>query len=438
MDFRKTIHRMLLTRIAAVTVLVSAVVLVSAYYLIGQELDRWVVADTVDDFSQYKNSIIKQLDSPGPGENREIQRIIESIPSSARHLSTGKFVVLRILDADGSEIAAISDHDYPGIAAIRKYSERNFDLAALRAKGTWHEVERIERRMAIRIAFPIKNGAGATAAYGDTVFAVSDETMQDTRRTVLRATAAALAIALITALVLYPLIMRLVKRLERLSINLLTANLNILKALGSAVAKRDSDTDIHNYRVTIYSVRLAEAVGLDSASIRALIKGAFLHDVGKIGISDAILHKPGPLTEDEFREMKKHVSHGLDIINNSPWLAEAAPVVGSHHEKFDGSGYIKSVPGQEIPLIARIFSIADVFDALTSQRPYKEPFSFSQAMEILEKGRGIHFDAALLETFVPIARPLYDKYAGGSTRIPQDDLLEIGRRYFTSDIAGQL
>jgi len=127
---------------------------------------------------------------------------------------------------------------------------------------------------------------------------------------VARTTGVAVIIVIVTTLLLYPTIIRLVRRLAGLSENLLDANLQMLGVLGSAIAKRDSDTDVHNYRVTIYSVRLAEAVGLDEATIRSLMKGAFLHDVGKIGITDAILLKPGRLTEAEFAEMKKHVSHG--------------------------------------------------------------------------------------------------------------------------------
>ena len=109
--------------------------------------------------------------------------------------------------------------------------------------------------------------------------------------------------------------------------------------------------------------------------MRALLKGAFLHDVGKLGIRDAILLKPGKLDAAEFGEMKRHVAHGLDIIERSSWLRDATAVVGHHHEKWDGSGYGTGSAARQIPLPARIFAVADVFDALTSRRPYKEPLS---------------------------------------------------------------
>ncbi len=140
-------------------------------------------------------------------------------------------------------------------------------------------------------------------------------------------------------------------------------------------------TDIHNYRVTIYAVRLAEAVGLGRRSIRSLIKGAFLHDVGKIGISDRILMKPSRLTGEEFEVMKGHVRHGVDIVERSDWLKDATQVVGYHHEQYAGDGYPAGIEGKNIPMTS-----AAAVDALTSKRPYKEPSDL--AIDILQKKRG--------------------------------------------------
>ena len=230
---------------------------------------------------------------------------------------------------------------------------------------------------------------------------------------------------------MYPIILNLLSRVSRLTISLLDSNLETLKVLGSAIAKRDSDTDAHNYRVTIFSVRLAEAAGLDQDSIQKLIKGAFLHDVGKIGVRDNILLKPGKLDDDEFEIMKTHVKHGLEIVSRSNWLHDAEDVVGFHHEKFDGKGgYNAGLAGAEIPINARIFAIADVFDALTSKRPYKEPFSYDKSIEILKEGRGIHFDPELVDRFTAIAQPLYDLLSGKDNDIPREVLGGIINEYF--------
>jgi putative nucleotidyltransferase with HDIG domain len=234
----------------------------------------------------------------------------------------------------------------------------------------------------------------------------------------------------VTTALLYPVIINLLNRVSSLSARLFEANLEILKVLGSAVAKRDSDTDSHNYRVTIISVKLAEVCGLPKDDIRRLIKGAFLHDVGKIGIEDEILHKPGRLTEDEFKLMKKHVAYGIDIVNKAEWIKEAVDIVGYHHEKFDGSGYDSGVQGGTVPKIARIFSIADVFDALCSRRPYKEPYSYDKTMDIIRSGRGNHFDPSLVDAFESIARSIYENYAGREDEQLKEDLNIIIKKYF--------
>ena len=236
----------------------------------------------------------------------------------------------------------------------------------------------------------------------------------------------------LATLILYPVIIALNRDLIVLSDNLARANIGMLKVLGSAIAKRDSDTNAHNYRVTIYAIRLAEAIGLGAAEMQALIKGAFLHDVGKIAISDTILLKPGKLTEEEFEVMKTHVAHGVDIIHSYAWLHDAVAVVEYHHEKYDGKGYLTGLRGKAIPKSARIFAIADVFDALTSKRPYKEPFSYERSVAILHESSGSHFDPALVDAFLAIAPPLYAQLSGNEQEEELEGLLDqLVRKYFT-------
>ena len=201
--------------------------------------------------------------------------------------------------------------------------------------------------------------------------------------------------------------------------------------MASAIAKRDNNTDVHNFRVTLYAVRLAQACQLQSSSMQGMIKGAFLHDVGKIGIRDDILLKPGKLNEEEIALMHEHVRFGLEIIAGSPWLTDAADVVGGHHEKFDGTGYPQGTVGESIPLTARIFAILDVFDALTSKRPYKQPFSYEKTMQILEESRGSHFDPHILDAFLTIAPDLYKKYAGRDDEGLREEFRHLMTQYFS-------
>ncbi len=212
--------------------------------------------------------------------------------------------------------------------------------------------------------------------------------------------------------------------------DLLESNLQMVKALGSAIAEKDYGTSEHNFRVTIYAVRLAEKTELDKEQIKALIKGSFLHDVGKIGIRDNTLLKPTQLSSEEYESVKKHVLHGRHIIENVRWLEDAIDVVLYHHENWDGSGYPHGLSGESIPLIARIFCIADVFDALTSNRPYKRAYSYEETMSTIEKEERVRFDPSLLKVFREISGELYRMVLPLDAHVLEDQLLQIINRYF--------
>jgi HD-GYP domain-containing protein (c-di-GMP phosphodiesterase class II) len=276
------------------------------------------------------------------------------------------------------------------------------------------------------------DGKGSVAAYARGVFAVAPAEVVRMRRAIIRSSLIAAAIVLAVSALLYPVILQLTRRLADYSNHLLDANLEALLVLGSAIAKRDSDTDAHNYRVTLYSTRMGEALGLAHADMRVLIKGAFLHDVGKLGIPDNILHKPAKLDTQEFTVMKTHVDKGADIVRPSSWLREGTSVVGYHHEKFAGGGYPHGLKGEDIPITARIFAVADVFDALTSQRPYKKPLTFDETMDILEQDRGKHFDPKVLDAFGKIARGLHDRYGGHEGADLRDELTAVVTGYYSA------
>jgi HAMP domain-containing protein len=204
---------------------------------------------------------------------------------------------------------------------------------------------------------------------------------------------------------------------------LLEANIEMLEVLGSAIAKRDSDTSAHNYRVTLIALRLAEARGLPRPALQALVKGSFLHDVGKIGISDT---------------MKTHVRHGTDILGRYAWLRDAMDIVGYHHEKFDGTGYLSGLAGEAIPLNARIFAIADVFDALTSARPYKVALSLDAALLTMRPDRRRHFDPELFDLFADMAPSLYAEICVAPPEALTDALQQRMRSYFFTNAAGPI
>ncbi len=435
MPKKRSLHKMLMTRLVLVTVIISIIVVTLA---VINERDR--VFKVAKDrmlirLGTLRVLILKQLDTPGLGDPMAIQEMLKSVAYKGVDLSTGHYVFVRILDPSFREVARIVDSGHDNIAALLQ----NANSEGFRRLSTSFEPEVIHTSVQgekyIHARVSLTNTRGDLAAYVEGYFATSREEHQQMLLDLLRSIGIAVGIVIATSLLLYPVILRLMRRLERLSQRLIESNLETLGMLGSAIAKRDSDTDIHNFRVTIYSVHIAESLGLDNKTIRFLIRGAFLHDVGKIGVSDNILLKPGRLDAQEFAEMKKHVNYGIDIVTRSSWLQPSLAVVGSHHEKIDGSGYPSGLKGADIHILAKIFAIADVFDALTSQRPYKEPVGFDESIEILMQGRGTHFDPEILDVFVKIARPLFDLYGNKDDDRPREDLAEIQDRYYKVDIA---
>jgi len=277
---------------------------------------------------------------------------------------------------------------------------------------------------------PVKDLAEGIAGYVEETFLIDQETLDRLRHEMMVTLLVVLFVVTLTTICLYPVILSLNRDVIRYSDDLLKGNVELMEVLGSAIAKRDATTNIHNFRVASYAVRLAEKVGLNDDEIRDLIAGAFLHDVGKIGISDNILLKPGPLDADELEIMKTHVTLGVDILRKSEWLQRARDVVEYHHERFDGSGYIMGLAGEAIPVNARIFTIVDVFDALTSKRPYKEAFPFAQAMTILQQGVGTRFDPRLAAIFAGIAEDLFREVSSTPEEVVELRLHALIAKYF--------
>lgn len=435
MKYKRSIHRTLILRLAIATLCISAVLSAVVAFIQFSIVDDRVIDRAMPAVERLRWIIMENLDAPGLGDHERIRQIMQRPASDRMRTWDGHFVLTRILDLDFKEIAKATDDTYPHIAAVSSYTARGFDRSSLAREGTWQKMKVLRKDVVfIHLASELRNSAGQRAAYIESVFVMSPEVLAQTRKELLFTTLIAAGIVLLTALILYPVIVRLLRRVTSLSADLLHANMEILSVLGSAIAKRDSDTDIHNYRVTIYAVRIAQEIRLDDDEIRTLLKGAFLHDVGKIGVSDNILLKPGKLTPDEFEEMKKHVRYGVDIVNRSTWLGDAIDVVGGHHEKYDGTGYDRNKRGGDIPRVARIFAVADVFDALTSKRPYKEPFGFDESMKIIMENRGDHFDPEVLDAFAKIAHSLYDEYAGRTDDKPRQDLDRINAQYYRPDL----
>jgi putative nucleotidyltransferase with HDIG domain len=186
-----------------------------------------------------------------------------------------------------------------------------------------------------------------------------------------------------------------------------------LKALTAALETRDAETHGHSERVVTFSLRLGREYGLSGAEMKALEFGSLLHDIGKIGVPDAILRKPAKLTDEEWVRMREHPLHGQQILRGIKFLEGAARVVAQHHEKWDGSGYPLGLKAEEIDVCARIFSVADAFDAITSDRVYRQGRSYEAAAQELDEWTGRQFDPRVVEAF---------------HRVPPEDWEELRRK----------
>jgi len=218
-------------------------------------------------------------------------------------------------------------------------------------------------------------------------------------------------------------------------INSLEQAESILFALARSVEHRDPNTGLHCERLAAYSVALGNALGLSAAERLALHRGGYLHDIGKVGIPDAILFKRGLLTDPEWQIMRRHTIRGEEICRPMRSLRLVLPIIRSHHERWDGSGYPDGLQGEEIPLLARILQVADIYDALTTARPYKPAFSHSHAIEIMvEEARRGWRDPELVAVFAQVfaqdlPRPVADVEAAELS--PMHSSLENMRRELT-------
>jgi|SRR5438132_11329087 len=173
-----------------------------------------------------------------------------------------------------------------------------------------------------------------------------------------------------------------------------------LEALGDALDLKDAETEGHSKRVTAFTIAIARAMGLPNDHIRVIARGAFLHDIGKMAIPDAILRKPGALNPEEVAIMREHCYRGYQMLKKIPFLQEACDIVYAHQERFDGTGYPRGLKGNEIPLGARMFAVADTLDAIMSDRPYRPAQPLSAARKEIEKWSGRQFDPEVVATFM--------------------------------------
>jgi putative nucleotidyltransferase with HDIG domain len=187
--------------------------------------------------------------------------------------------------------------------------------------------------------------------------------------------------------------------LQRSNLELSLAYDSTLEGWAKALELRDQETEGHARRVVEMTLTLAKKMGIDQRELNHVRRGALLHDIGKMGIPDSILHKPGPLDEDEWELMKKHPIFAYNMLKSIEFLRPALDIPYCHHEKWDGSGYPRGLKGEKIPLAARIFALIDVWDALLSDRPYRDAWPKSKVFDYIQEQSGGHFDPKVIKAF---------------------------------------
>jgi HD-GYP domain-containing protein (c-di-GMP phosphodiesterase class II) len=393
------IHSWLLIRLAIVWLVLSLVSGGLVHYLGHAQLDDHIVQMAKAETSAYTAEFVGYLKSPSE------QALALFKQRTHAMIAKDNLVVIRFYAMDKNEIFEVAK-------SIAKETEDKLPLQKIAFSHNDSIISEkldLDGETYLRVHFPVNAGTDSRVGYLAGIYHAPSEIINQMRQQSFWSLILVVLAIFMTSFALYPLIIRLNNKLKNHAHILALTNIGMLKVLGSAIAKRDSDTNSHNYRVTLYAVRLGEKLGIANAAMQGLIKGAFLHDVGKIAITDTILLKPGKLTGEEFEIMKTHVNHGVDIVCGYAWLKDAEDIVRCHHERFDGSGYPCRMMGEDIPENARIFAIVDVFDAITSRRPYKEPFSFEVSLKIIENSQGSHFDPAIVRLFLVNAEKLYEE-----------------------------
>ena len=395
-------HKRMAIRIATVSVILASLSSPVAWFVAREGAVQTVVSLAIEEsrrLLQHSNAI--NLTGPQAGEHATM---------AAKTISGGLFDIAEIYGNDGLKLAeSLTPAGDAVESSLPKHGAPDYTSASSESLklpgGLW----------VMRVFVPLRRLAtdtsGPITGYFEGVRVVPTWQRDQVFTSSLTVALMVGLASLLCGAALYPVVVHLSADNERKAREVLDSHISMMEALGRAIAKRDSDTGAHNYRVAWIAASIAERMGVTGSAMQALIAGSFLHDVGKIGIPDAILLKPGKLDDAEMGIMRTHVDQGQEIVTGMGWLDGAHAVVAAHHEKWNGSGYPLRLAGEAIPLSARIFAVADVFDALCSKRPYKEPMGFEAAMAILEKDTGSHFDPTVMAVFRPHARQTFDRLA---------------------------
>lgn len=405
-------------RIAIVSMGLAALVAPASWFIATEGAESEVVSLAMEEskrFLRHFDAIeLEGTDSKAKAENAAVT------------LSGGIFDIAELYDRSGAKIAeSLTELGQSIEVQLPKHIRPAYTTAS------YESLKLENNQWALRVFIPLRTTeTGNITGYFEGVRVIPSWQRSEIEISAIKIALIAALAAMVCGAAIYPIVVTLSKENARKTLEVLDSHISMMEALGRAIAKRDSDTGEHNYRVAWIAARVGEELGLTGSPMQALIAGSFLHDVGKIGIPDAILLKPGRLDDTEMAIMRTHVDLGEEIVTGMGWLDGAHEVVAAHHEKWDGSGYPRRLVGESIPLSARIFAVADVFDALSSKRPYKDPMPFERVMAILRKDSGSHFDPKVIHVFEKISEEIMRNLKNSTEKSSRELLQTQIRKHF--------
>ena len=341
-------------RIGAVSLLLALLASPISWFVVRENVEQSTVSLAIEE-SQRLLGHFGAIALSGPGAATHAD-------SAAKALAGGLFDIAEIYDGKGQRLAeAMTSNGLQVEGILLHHATPTY------TSTRYESVKLPDQRWVLRVFVPLRLGgspASEITGYFEGVRIVPEWQRQRMLGSSLAAALMAGLASLLCGLAIYPVVVRLSADNERKALEVLDSHISMMEALGRAIAKRDSETGAHNYRVAWIAGSIAEKFGFRGKKMQSLIVGSFLHDVGKIGIPDAILLKPGPLDSDELAIMQTHVQLGEEIVKGIGWLEGANKVVAGHHERWDGTGYPRRLKGEHIPLAARIFAMASTPFAL--------------------------------------------------------------------------
>lgn len=416
---KKEIHLRLIKRLCTAWFLALVLGLVGVSYLEYKNLDRSLIASAVKESSAFAVLLTSYQEKPDEDYLVEIRRMAGSA------LEQTSFILVNLLNGSQELLADVALSSAQ--AASRAFEEKGLTIIpGSSADGVWVIAN---KRIYNKVAIPVFDSDEDLTGYITGIYLVSlKESQAIINRFAVSYIICSAAITL-CALFCYLGFLFLNNHLIRSIGELNRTTIFLVRKLGSALAKSTNQEEGNSSRVLIYAMKLAEKIQLPLDQRRTLIQGVFLHDLGMLPISPATLQKEGELSTEEIKQVDQHPREGAELIKKFRWLKNAEKVIRYHHEKYDGTGYPDGVRHEKIPMVARVFAIADTFDALTTPRPYREPLPLEESLAVLEQETGLQFDPVLLSAFLEIAPHLYETTASKSPRELEKEVDKLLKRY---------